>query len=95
VELEGNHHIYHQYVVRVPQRDDLQRFLEEEGVVSRVYYPMSLHLQRCFSFLGYKQGDFPVSERLSKETLALPVFPELSLEEQRRIVAAIGKFYGK
>ena len=95
VELEGNHHIYHQYVVRVPQRDDLQRFLEEEGVVSRVYYPLSLHLQRCFSFLGYKQGDFPVSERLSKETLALPVFPELSLEEQRHIVAAIGKFYGK
>ncbi len=94
-ELEGNHHIYHQYVVRVPQRDDLQRFLEEEGVVSRVYYPLSLHLQRCFSFLGYKQGDFPVSERLSRETLALPVFPELSLEEQQYIVSAIGKFYGK
>jgi len=95
VELDGNHHIFHQYVVRVPQRDDLQKFLDAEGIVSRVYYPLSLHLQKCFSFLGYKKGDFPVSERLSEETLALPVFPELSTEEQRRIVEAIGKFYGK
>jgi len=95
VELDGNHHIFHQYVVRVPQRDDLQKFLDAEGIVSRVYYPLSLHLQKCFSFLGYKKGDFPVSERLSEETLALPVFPELSMEEQRRIVEAIGKFYGK
>lgn len=95
VELEANHHIYHQYVVRVPQRDDLQRFLEEEGVVSRVYYPLCLHLQKCFSFLGYTPGDLPVAEQLSKETLALPIFPELSLEEQRHIVSAIGKFFGK
>jgi dTDP-4-amino-4,6-dideoxygalactose transaminase len=95
VELEGNHHIYHQYVVRVQQRDDLQRFLEESDVVSRVYYPLSLHLQKCFSFLGYKRGDCPVSEMLSEETLALPIFPELSIEEQRQIVNAIGKFFGK
>jgi len=94
-ELEGNYHIYHQYVVKVPRRDELQAFLEGEGIVSRVYYPVSLHLQKCFSFLGYSEGDFPVSEQLSRETLALPVFPELTMEEQVRIVSAIGRFYGK
>lgn len=94
-ELEGNYHIYHQYVVKVPRRDELQACLEEEGIVSRVYYPVSLHLQKCFSFLGYSEGDFPVSEQLSRETLALPVFPELTMEEQVRIVSAIGRFYDK
>lgn len=94
-ELEGNYHIYHQYVVKVPRRDDLQEFLEGEGIASRVYYPVSLHLQRCFAFLGYSAGDFPVSEQLSKETLALPIFPEISMEEQVRIVSAIGTFFGK
>ncbi|MGD9822504.1 MAG: DegT/DnrJ/EryC1/StrS family aminotransferase, partial [Aminobacteriaceae bacterium] len=94
-ELEGNYHIYHQYVVKVPRRDELQAFLEEEGIVSRVYYPVSLHLQKCFSFLGYSEGDFPVSEQLSRETLALPVFPELTMEEQERIVSAIRRFYDK
>ena len=94
-ELYGNYHIYHQYVVKAQRRDELQRFLDEEGIVSRIYYPVSLHLQRCFSFLGYKEGDFPVSEQLSRETLALPIFPELTMEEQRRIVSAAAKFYGK
>ena len=94
-ELEGNYHIYHQYVVKVPRRDELQAFLEDEGIVSRVYYPVSLHLQKCFSFLGYSEGDFPVSEQLSRETLALPVFPELTMEEQERIVSAIRRFYDK
>ncbi|HPK06421.1 MAG TPA: DegT/DnrJ/EryC1/StrS family aminotransferase, partial [Aminivibrio sp.] len=84
-----------QYVVKVPRRDELQAFLEEEGIVSRVYYPVSLHLQKCFSFLGYSEGDFPVSEQLSRETLALPVFPELTMEEQERIVSAIRRFYDK
>jgi len=60
-----------------------------------VYYPVSLQLQKCFSFLGSSEEDFPVSEQLSRETLALPVFPELTMEEQVRIVSAIGRFYGK
>ncbi len=94
-ELYGNYHIYHQYVVKAQRRDELQRFLDEEGIVSRIYYPVSLHLQKCFSFLGHKEGDFPVSEQLSRETLALPVFPELTMEEQRRIVSAAATFYGK
>ncbi|NLB84460.1 MAG: DegT/DnrJ/EryC1/StrS family aminotransferase [Synergistaceae bacterium] len=94
-ELYGNYHIYHQYVVKAQKRDELQRFLDEEGIVSRIYYPVSLHLQKCFSFLGYKEGDFPVSEQLSRETLALPVFPELTMEEQRRIVSVTARFYEK
>ena len=94
-ELYGNYHIYHQYVVKAQRRDELQRFLDDEGIVSRIYYPVSLHLQKCFSFLGYREGDFPVSEQLSRETLALPIFPELTSEEQRRIVSAAAKFYGK
>jgi dTDP-4-amino-4,6-dideoxygalactose transaminase len=94
-EMENNYHIYHQYVVKVPQRDDLQAHLENQGIVSRVYYPVSLHMQRCFAFLGYSEGDFPVSESLSRETLALPIFPELTMEEQKKIVNSIGDFYKK
>ncbi|NLA91355.1 MAG: DegT/DnrJ/EryC1/StrS family aminotransferase [Synergistaceae bacterium] len=94
-ELSGNYHTYHQYVIKVPRRDELQAFLEERGITSRVYYPLCLHLQKCFSFLGYQEGDFPVSEKLSRETLALPVFPELTMEEQARIVESIADFYRK
>ncbi|MDR1874844.1 MAG: DegT/DnrJ/EryC1/StrS family aminotransferase [Synergistaceae bacterium] len=94
VELEGNHHIYHQYVIRVPRRDELMAYLEKRGLSTRVYYPLSLHLQRCFAFLGYRPGDFPESERLSEESLALPIFGGLSPEEQERLVDAAGDFYG-
>ena len=94
-ELPGNYHIYHQYVIKTPRRDELQAFLEERGITSRVYYPLSLHLQKCFSFLGYKEGDFPVSEQLSASTLALPVFPEITMEEQQRVVGGIAEFYQK
>ena len=93
-ELPGNRHVYHQYVVRVKERDELQKFLAERGVVTRVYYPLPLHLQHCFSYLGYKKGDFPVSEMLSDEVLALPIFPELLPEEQERVVEEIAAFYG-
>lgn len=94
-ELPGNYHIYHQYVIKAPRRDELQAFLEERGITSRVYYPLSLHMQKCFSFLGYKEGDFPVSEQLSASTLALPVFPEITMEEQQRVVGGIAEFYQK
>ncbi|MDR2522984.1 MAG: DegT/DnrJ/EryC1/StrS family aminotransferase [Synergistaceae bacterium] len=93
-ELEGNFHIYHQYVVRVPQRDALAAWLEERGLSTRVYYPLPLHLQRCFTYLGYKEGDFPEAERLAKESLALPLFAGLLPEEQERLVNAIAEFYG-
>lgn len=93
IEEEGNRHVFHQYVVRAERRDELQSFLEERNIVTRVYYPLPLHLQKCFASSGYKKGDFPVSEKLAEEVLALPIFPELLPEEQERIVEEIAKFY--
>ena len=94
VELDGNYHIYHQYVVRVHEkRDELMQYLNAEGFAVRVYYPLPLHLQPCFKYLGYEAGDFPVSERLSREVLALPVFPGLKADEQESLVAAMRKFF--
>ncbi len=94
-ESEGNRHIFHQYVIKCSHRDQLKDWLADRGITSRIYYPLSLHLQPCFSFLGYKKGDLPVSESLSQETLALPIFPELLPEEQERVAAAISGFYRK
>lgn len=95
VELEGNYHIYHQYVLRCECRDELMAFLAEEGIVSRVYYPLSLHLQECFRFLGGKKGDFPVAEELTEQVLALPMFPELEAEEQEWVVDSMARFYSR
>ncbi|MCR5335195.1 MAG: DegT/DnrJ/EryC1/StrS family aminotransferase [Synergistes sp.] len=95
VEAEGGRHVFHQYVIRAARRDELQKFLASRGVTTRVYYPLPLHMQKCFSYLGYKKGDLPAAEMLSDEVLALPMFPELLPEEQERIVSDIAKFYGK
>ena len=92
VELEGNWHIYHQYVVRAPRRDDMMAWLEERGFSTRVYYPLPLHLQPCFACLGGREGDCPEAERLAKEALALPIFPGLRPEEQDALVGAIAEF---
>lgn len=86
VELENRYHIYNQYVLRVPKRDELKAYLGENEIGCSVYYPLSLHQQNCFSHLGYKQGDFPESEKAAASTIALPIFPELS-EEQIKFVA--------
>ena len=94
-ELPGGRHVYHQYVVRAKRRDELQKYLAERGITTRVYYPLPLHLQRCFANLGYKKGDFPVAEALADDVLALPMFPELLPEEQERIVSEIAGFYAK
>ncbi|MEA3283806.1 MAG: DegT/DnrJ/EryC1/StrS family aminotransferase [Synergistota bacterium] len=95
-EDEGNYHIYHQYVPKVIRdRDRLLEHLGLEGITARVYYPLSLHMQRCFSFLGYDKGDFPVSESLTEQTIALPIFPEITEEEQEWVVSTIAAFYGK
>jgi len=85
-------HIFHQYVIRVDRRDDLRKFLADRNISSEVYYPVPLHLQRCFTYLGYLEGDLPESERAAKEVLALPIFPELTSEEQQRVVSAIADF---
>jgi len=94
-EQKDNRHVYHQYVVRAQKRDELKDFLAAHGVTSRVYYPLPLHLQHCFAYLGYKKGDFPVSEMLADEVLALPMFPELMAEEQEKVVETIAAFYGR
>jgi dTDP-4-amino-4,6-dideoxygalactose transaminase len=92
--VAGRGHTFNQYVVRAARRDELRAFLAERGIGAAVYYPMPLHLQPCFSYLGHQAGDFPVSEQASREVLALPVFPELKENEQREVVAAIAEFYG-
>jgi dTDP-4-amino-4,6-dideoxygalactose transaminase len=83
---EGNWSIYNQYVIRVPHRDRVKQILSDRGVGSAVYYPLPLHLQECFKDLGYREADFPESERASREVLALPIYPELN-EEQVDYVA--------
>ncbi len=90
-----NYHTYHQYIIRAKSRNRLQEFLREKGIGTSVFYPLALHEQECFSYLGYKQGDFPVSERAAREVLALPMFPELTAEQQDDIVAAIAEFYDR
>ncbi len=93
--LPDAHHIYHQFVVRAWRRDELRAFLTERGIGSEIYYPVPLHLQKCFAYLGYRAGDLPVSERTAKEVLALPIFPELREDEQQRVLAGIADFYSR
>src|SRR3989338_1263814 len=87
-------HIYHQYILRLNGASQkLIEHLRAKGIDSRVYYPVSLHLQKCFKALGYKKGDFPVSEQACKETLAIPVYPDLTREEKDHIVSSIKDFF--
>ncbi|MGA8270172.1 MAG: DegT/DnrJ/EryC1/StrS family aminotransferase [Candidatus Sulfotelmatobacter sp.] len=87
------HHIFHQYVVRAYRRDELREFLTARKIGTEVYYPIPLHLQPYFVYLGYREGDFPEAERASKEVLALPMFPELTEDEQRWVVQSVADFY--
>jgi dTDP-4-amino-4,6-dideoxygalactose transaminase len=86
-------HVFHQYVIRAQRRDDLRRFLAERKIGSEIYYPLPLHLQPVFSYLGLKAGDLPVSELAASEVLALPMFPELTDAEIHRVVECISDFY--
>lgn len=85
-------HIYHQFVIRVPERDRLQGFLRDHGVETAIYYPLPLHLQECFQYLGYRSGDFPHAEAVAGDSLALPIYPELTEGQQRYIVGRIREF---
>lgn len=92
-DLGYGRHIYHQYVLRVQRRDELQAFLKARQIGTEVYYPVPLHLQECFRNLGYAHGDFPEAERAAAETLAIPIYPELSETQQEEVVARITEFY--
>lgn len=86
-------HIFHQYVVRVPEhREALMEHLKARDVATKIYYPIPLHLQECFAYLGYKEGDFPEAEKAARETFALPLYPELTAEQQEYVVHAIQEF---
>ena len=88
-------HIYNQYVIRVPdaQRDALRESLKSRSIGSEIYYPLGLHQQECFADLGYRRGQFPVAEQACNEVLALPIYPELAEDQQRRVVEAIASYY--
>lgn len=88
-------HIFHQYTIRVQKRDELHQFLKESGIETIVYYPMPLHLQPVFKDLGYKEGDLPETEKAAKEATSLPMFPELTEEEQYYVVSKLKEFYHK
>lgn len=88
-----NSHIYHQYVIATVERDSLAKYLEQQGIETAIYYPVSLHLQSCFEYLGYRKGDFPESEKASRETLALPIYPEINQKEQDYVIHHIRNFF--
>ena len=90
---KGNLCIYHQYTVAVPQRDDLHKFLSDNKIGSAIFYPKPLHLQKCFSELGYRQGDLPVTEKVCGEVLSFPIYPELTFEQIEHVARMILKFY--
>jgi dTDP-4-amino-4,6-dideoxygalactose transaminase len=91
----ANESIYNQYTLRAARREDLQAHLKAKGIGSAIYYPLSLHLQPCFEYLGYKRGAFPESEKATKEVISLPVYPELQQSQLDEVIEAVRGFYGR
>ncbi len=93
ITAPGNSHIYHVYAVLAERRDALQKFLAEHGVPTIIYYPLPLHLQKVYSDLGYREGDFPVAENISRQILPLPIYPELTDEQVDFVIESVQQFF--
>jgi dTDP-4-amino-4,6-dideoxygalactose transaminase len=89
----ANQHIFHQYTIRVPQRDQLQARLREQGIGNSIYYPLALHLQPCFYHLGYGRGSFPAAEAATDSVISLPIYPEMTQQQQDEVIAGVLSFY--
>ena len=89
----ANDHIFHQYTIRVPQRDELQAHLKSEGIGHSIYYPLALHLQPCFAYLGYRRGSLPAAEAAMDSVISLPIYPELTEQQQDTVIEAVKSFY--
>jgi dTDP-4-amino-4,6-dideoxygalactose transaminase len=95
VTLPGNEHVWHLYVIRLPHRDTVCRKLNEAGIGAAVHYPLPIHLQGAFKYLGYKRGDFPVAETASEQVLSLPIFPQITIEQQIYVVSELQRSLSK
>ena len=90
--LPGNSHVFHQYVIRIPKRDQARLFLEKRTIATAVFYPVQLHRQECFRYLGYAENACPNAAQASSEVLALPIFPEITRQQQDEVIAALADF---
>ena len=94
-EVPDRYHIYNQFVIRTADRDGLKQHLDNAGIGTEIYYPVPFHLQPCFSYLGYRAGEFPVAERAAKESLAIPIYSELTVAQQQTVVGAVAEFVNR